>query len=308
MEDNINGNCSIWKNLTRQTKSIGNDIWSYVCLKPLNGCLWFACLFIVILIAVMAIWADASPQWVGFGAYDESAEGPRAKTLWDWMELLIVPATLVAGAFLLGKWQAENERRRAKDNQRQVLLDSYIDKMSELLLQNDLQNSKSDEVNSIARIRTLAVFRQIDGNRKGNALQFLYETGLINGSEPVVQMLGLNLDDAVLNGASLRDVNLAGTYCMNASLKNANFSNAILTGCTFTNSDMQSVDFSGASLDQAILSGCNLINANFTDADLYMADFRGASVRVKQLIEAKSLEFAILPNGSIYQGELTNKS
>ena len=47
------------------------------------------------LVLYWAIWADISPQWTGLGAYDEEARGPRAKTLWDWMGLLLVPAILV---------------------------------------------------------------------------------------------------------------------------------------------------------------------------------------------------------------------
>ncbi len=177
----------------------------------------------------------------------------------------------------------------------------------ELLIANNLNgSSKMAPSRSIARARTLIIFKQLDGDRKGDALQFLYETGLISSSEPVVRILGLNLDNAILDGATLSDVNLAGISCAYASLKDASFSNSILTGCTFTDSDMQGVDFSGASLDQAILSGCNLANAEFAGANLDMADFRGASVEFEQLGKAKSLEFAIMPDGNTYRGGSAN--
>ena len=56
----------------------------------------------VSLIAYWAITAYTAPQWTGFGPYDENASGPRAKTLWDWMELLIIPVVLAGGAICHG--------------------------------------------------------------------------------------------------------------------------------------------------------------------------------------------------------------
>jgi uncharacterized protein YjbI with pentapeptide repeats len=214
---------------------------------------------------------------------------------------LIVPATLAAGAFFLGKWQADNEKNKTLDNQRQALLDSFVDKMAELLLDKNLRNVDSDEAQSIARTRTLTLFRQLDGDRKGNALQFLFESGLISDSHPVIELLGLDLDDASLVGASLIRGNLSGLHCKNANLQNAKFDGAILTGCNFSDSDIKGADFTNALLDQAILSGCNLVNAEFSGADLYMADFTNALVTLEQLRNAKSLEYAILPDGSVYQ-------
>ena len=61
------------------------------------------------LILVWAIWADSSPSWTGFGAYNEATKGSRAKTLWDWMELLIVPAVLALGALWFNKTQKDTE-------------------------------------------------------------------------------------------------------------------------------------------------------------------------------------------------------
>src|SRR5260221_2553850 len=115
---------------------------------------------------------------------------PR-KTLWDWLQLLIIPAVLAVGGFIINltisrgeqeatKQRAKIEREIAEDNQYEAALQAYIDKMSELLLEKKLRDSKpEDEVRKIARVRTLTVLPRLDNRRKKSILQFLYESGLI---------------------------------------------------------------------------------------------------------------------------------
>src|SRR5690242_9169256 len=79
-----------------------------------------------------------SVKWTGFG------KATSAKTLWDWMNLLLIPLVLTGCAFLLnhskreeGRQQAERhadlEREIAKDRQQEMAFQSYIDRMADLL-------------------------------------------------------------------------------------------------------------------------------------------------------------------------------
>jgi hypothetical protein len=55
-----------------------------------------------------------------------------------------------------------------------------LDRMSDLVLHENLQEPKPDDaVRVIGRARTLAVLRSLDGNRKGQLLNFLNEADLI---------------------------------------------------------------------------------------------------------------------------------
>jgi uncharacterized protein HemX len=87
------------------------------------------------------------------------------KTLWDWMQLLIIPIVLAIGGFWFNQIQKDREQKAteqrakreekaieqrvkteheiARDNQREVALQDYINKMSELLLDNDLCRSQN---------------------------------------------------------------------------------------------------------------------------------------------------------------------
>lgn len=143
---------------------------------------------VVGVVVYWAIWADSSPTWTGFGAYDEEASSPRAKTLWDWLSLLIVPVAVAVGAAVISYVQKrteldiakkaraedreiaqqarETELQIASDRQMQTTLEAYYDRMTELLLEHNLRGSEpNSEVRSIAKARTVAVVKSLDGER-----------------------------------------------------------------------------------------------------------------------------------------------
>jgi hypothetical protein len=121
------------------------------------------------------------------------------KKLWDWSQLLIIPAVLAIGGYLFSLANSSTEQEIALNNQREATLQDYLDKMSELLLEKHLRRSPlDDEVRKIARVRTLTVLRRIDGERKASVLRFLYESDLINKDQPII-----HLEDADLSGATI---------------------------------------------------------------------------------------------------------
>src|SRR5690348_9344349 len=72
--------------------------------------------------------------WTGFTGYSPpTPQYQRGKTLWDWLQLLIVPLVLIIGGFWLSQLQKTTEQRSTADNQHEAALQGYIDKMSELL-------------------------------------------------------------------------------------------------------------------------------------------------------------------------------
>ena len=197
--------------------------------------------------------------------FNVNVPGLRGKTLWDWLQLLIIPAVLAVGGYLFNyttsRYEREatqvrdkTERDIASDNQREAALQAYLDKLSELLLVNDLRESTEDaEVRKIARVRTLTVLRRLDAERKGSVLRFLHESGLIDKDKRII-----DLSDADLDGAYLGEANL-----------------------------------SEADLSEAILLGAKLSGANLSAADL-----SNAAVTPEQLNQARSLKDTILPDGS----------
>jgi uncharacterized protein YjbI with pentapeptide repeats len=213
--------------------------------------------------------------------------GFETKTLWDWMELLIIPLALALAAFALNRSETNLERQsveaRSKvereiaiDHQQEEALQSYLDRMTELLLKEDLRNTDNEEVQNVARIRTLSVLRGLDARRKGLVLQFLHESKLLDGEKPVVILWDADLSEAELSDVILNRANLGGVI-----LRGANLEGADLTEASLDHADLEFANLQGATLVNVVLSGASLKNAflskaNFTGAVLKGAKFEGA--------------------------------
>lgn len=259
--------------------------------------------------------------------------GFEVKTLWDWMELLIVPSVLAFGAYFLSNSERETEREIATDRQHEAVLQTYFDRMSELLLKEKLLTTKKVEVRNVARTRTLSVLRVLDKERKGHVLLFLYEAKLIikgnsrisikgadfSGADLIsVKLSGVDLSDTNLINADLTGVNLSGADLSNANLVSASLFDANLLHANLRNANMnmsnlflanlkganlEGAEFIGAKLNETFLSGANLKRsnlrlANLRDADLTGANLTDAIISARQLASAKSLKGATMPDGT----------
>jgi len=216
--------------------------------------------------------------WTGFGK----------KTLWDWLQLLVVPAVLVLGGLLLTQavTQAQNERQRAVEEQRaqDAALQAYLDEMGRMLIDEDLLGSEEgDNLRTLARAHTLTVLERLDGEHKGRVLQFLSESGLISKGDPVVALEKANLTEVSWVNASLKDTDLKGAvmdyaYLPDADLRRSDLRQPSPVPESFTTSsgedprdvidDSLRTDLSGADLRGANLRGALLDGTILTDADL----------------------------------------
>lgn len=210
------------------------------------------------------------------------------KTLWDWLELLIVPIALALGAWWLKREERKVERRTALETERRELLATYFDRIQELVLEHNLNDaSEGNEVTEIARARTLHALRSINGDRKSHVIRFLVDLGALayrnrdNTYHSVVRLSYADLSDAELENVHLEEVNL---WC--ANLENTNLKCAHLDG---------------ANLPYAFLN-----NTVLDEASLEHANLEYAVVRPEQLKSARSLKAAIMPDGTTYEEWVSN--
>src|SRR5829696_4889647 len=267
----------------------------------------------------------------------QSRWGFRGKTVWNWLELLIVPLALAVIGLAFSVQQdarqqrvenqrAEAERELAVQRAQDETLQAYLDQMSTLMLEKDLRNSDEDsEVRTLARARTLTVLKRLDASRRAEIMQFLLEADLVRrvgGSAPVIELESAHLRDtslvvANLSGAALKLARLSGAALYGADLSEAglsgytDLSGANLLYADLRDADLRDADLRGANLNIARLRGADLRNADLTDANLRGADLRGAVLREANLRDAKgvtkneldqaeSLEDATMPNGQKY--------
>lgn len=274
-------------------------------------------IFISIVIGSWAISPYTAPLWTGFGPYNETVDGPHAKTLWDWLDLLIVPLVLSIGVWFLSSTEKESEKLVELDRQRQNILDLFISQVSKLILENHLKSENViKEIRAIARTYSLGAFRRLDGGRKAEALQFLLESKLIN-HEPIIPLKEANLRETSLDSAELIGAEIKGAYFCYANFKKANLTQTNLCGCDlsftdFTQATFTDTDLSYTFLKYAKLRNVDLSKANLDCADVEGADLRGAKLSRKQYDQLVSLDKAKfhrkdLPPIALKKGENKNE-
>jgi hypothetical protein len=139
-------------------------------------------------------------------------------------------------------------------------------------------------VRAMARARTLAVLRSLDGNRKGQVVRFLYESGLI-GKVDESWVEGSWKERVIGAIIDLRIADLTGVDLFAANLRGAN---------------LRTVSLIGANLSYADLGGVDLFRANLRNANLMSAK----NCDDPHLARAESLVGATLPDGREIRSEL----
>jgi uncharacterized protein YjbI with pentapeptide repeats len=267
--------------------------WQTARKHPLViGLFVFVVLSVLILLGYRLNWL-----WTGFSN----------KTLWDWLNLLgvlAIPAVVALGAAWYTGQQAKVSDRENTDNQRETALQSYIDKMSELLLKEHLGERTADgqldpeyeQVRKIARVRTITVLTQLDPRRVGYVFTFLREAGLMSTTSN---------DSAV----SLSDANLQSVNWSQAFLLQANLTGAFLVGANLTGANLRRANLIGANLYGAILRRAILVGADLSGAILIGADLKETvGVTVEELEkQALSITDATMPDGSKHETSFTRK-
>lgn len=256
-------------------------------------------------------------SWTGVSSYTGPQVPPNqqyrpARTLWDWLQLLVVPVVLwTLGVGFSRRIQRNDQKLTnqriqtdheiALDSQRETLLREFIDKMADLLLDRNL-TEKNRDAQRIARVRVLTLLPRLDADRKRRVLLFLYESGLLDREKTVVDVEGADFGDAELNDvdlsaarlcgvdlrrANLSDANLRRSDLRSADLRRVNFRRADLSDANFNNANMTNADFRRADLSDAVFNSANLNRANLSDVNLRRANLSNAYLSDADMSRAK---------------------
>ena len=241
---------------------------------------------------------------VGYLPKANSFSGFQGKTLWDWLSLLVVPASLAGLGALLqlkdqdrAKKQADLEReiadknrqqdlKIAEDNRQEEALQHYLDRVSNLLIEKNLlaiaanvargkntpeEKELLDVSLDVIRTMTLTVLQRLDGNRKGIVVQFLVESDIIKRPKAILSganLVGIVLHDANLSGANLENADLGKAGLGDANLSYTNLVGANLENTAIVNSNLYKADLTGAKLQGAYLWYTYLSGAKLNGAKL----------------------------------------
>ena len=233
--------------------------------------------YIIVTIILFAffiiLWKTIQNQNTGF----------ETKKLWDWMDLLLVPLFLGIGIWWLNKSEKRNEREIAASRASKTDLQNYIKNMIPLLTEHDqeLSSIENMEKRSVARTLTLTVLTDLDPLHKAQVLQFIYESELIQRSNPIIQ-----LQEADFSKVELPNAELDQSYLPKTNFQFAQLSKAKLSEINWKESKLQHANLAGAILAKADLQGANLRFANLTGSVLLDANLSGANLFYANLKEA----------------------
>jgi uncharacterized protein YjbI with pentapeptide repeats len=320
-------------------------VWRWVCTRWKQLHLDIAWPTLVLAGATLFAIAYPNERWF-FQAEPPVQTAPL--TYGDVAELLIVPLTLAVVAYAFSRYQRREdheiaserretdqqiaaderatEREIARDRNEEAELQTYFDRMSELMLTHKLrpqlernENEETDTTNCetasiIARARTLAILRSMQSPiRKASVLRFLYESRLIDRGSTVVDLRGAdlrraNLREANLSGADLGETDLGGADLCEARLHGATLREAILRGAklrraNLTRADLSKATLQGATLYGATLRGAKLHEAILRESDLTRADLTEANLGEISL-KGSILEWAYLSNADLHNATL----
>jgi uncharacterized protein YjbI with pentapeptide repeats len=234
----------------------------------------------------------AWPRWTGF----------RGKTVWDWMDLFIVPLALVVIGLVFTMLQdarlqeienqraqqaqkiedqrAEAERELAEQRAQDEALQAYLDQMSQLMLERKLLEAEpGDPVHTLAQARTSTAILSLDAEHNESVTRFLINSGLAVKSDPSPRLLTeIALENATLSHAHLPNAGLSDADLSDADLSGADLSGADLSGAELPHADLSEAVLGEADLSDAILSGANLSPANLSGADFSRANLSDADL------------------------------
>jgi len=275
-----------------------------------------------------------SQPWSGFiKAHSTSNSSYSVKTLWDWMELLLIPLVLASVAFLFRRSEIESANQQSHERSRDDALSLYFQHIQTILLETDLSNSQAAETASkLATARTVSLLRMLDPDRKLYVLRFLYDAGLIHGIKPFVNLEradlsriasyryylsnanlhGVNLELAQLESAQLDGAYLSGANlyraCLSWSyLNKANLEYAMLDGADLYHTQLQGASLIKATACESNFAGALLDDAILRDVDLTRANLRKAKLRGAYLVWTKLVQ-ANLTNANLTGANLTESN
>jgi uncharacterized protein YjbI with pentapeptide repeats len=238
------------------------------------------------------IWEGYGQSWAGFqGYYNSEGEYVRSKTFWDWMGLLVVPLSLALIAYLFSRQERKIDREIAAEQYQQRLLQDYLDRISKLLLEKELDESKSEgRITAVAQVLTLTVLRQSDALRRGEILRFLHEAKLIEREKRIVDLQGAELSGAAFPGLNLKKVDLSGAIMERCDLRKANLLEANLSGVTLNHSKLDHAILQNADLRDATLNHSKLDHAILEEAELSKATLNSTKLNHANLKSAILME------------------
>ncbi len=186
------------------------------------------------------------------------------KTLWDWLELLIIPFCLLLLSCLMTYTMDNLQKKELNEQKENELLKSYFSDMTSLmmnpiyktLIETTLSDNNANEIQQITSARTLVALDTVSPERRSKIMNFLSDAGLI--------------DNIPLKRANLTETNLKYLWLKNGNFHSANLNKADLTGANLKGAKLYFIKYEGTIFNDATYNECTKFPEKFNAEDKRM--------------------------------------
>jgi hypothetical protein len=268
--------------------------------------IWAVAALVTVLVFEFIINGYIEGRWAWEGS------GFSGASLWDWLDLLIVPLILGIGGIWFQRAQRirelesqesarqrelEMETRRREREQiteekraQDAALQAYLEQIGRLLIRVDLRADAAGGIATLARAYTLTALERVGSTHKRSIVRFLFEAGLISapgervgeGGSAVVHLFEADLSEASLSGMRLAGIRLGGTNLRKADLSNTHLAN-LVPKRPLSPGDAPGVAEGKVSAGDALMNPLKYMDISvYTPTDFSTfdeADLRGADLR-----------------------------
>ncbi|MEM6255724.1 MAG: pentapeptide repeat-containing protein [Cyanobacteria bacterium P01_D01_bin.156] len=216
---------------------------------------------------------------------------PTRWEIWKQVFWSLVSVIGVPLALLLVSHEIEQANEATAQNTREAeSIDAYVDSVGELLLNIDIEQADPSKIERLIRSKTLLVTRQINPNRKGQVVRFLYDQELIFSEQEVqrrqqeitnaqsLQQTTERLEEVPPQELAESQSPQKTTEEIEDTFHQVNLGGLDLVGVNLNSAFIPGINLANTTMQKANLSNTNLVRADFTGADLNRADLSGADL------------------------------
>ncbi|CAF3224383.1 unnamed protein product [Rotaria socialis] len=204
------------------------------------------------------------------------------------------------------------ERTLTNERYQKEVLDTYIKEIGKLLEKNHGSLISNEVAATLARAKTLNIFRKLDSQYNVHIIRFLYEAKQLTELHEhpsldlsTAELHDMDFRDSAINKRILKRLSMTSIFLTNATfigieMEHVNFADTQFDTVNFSSAKLRHVNFSHARFDHANFSFTSLMNTTFSLSQLKNINF--SSTRHEDV----DFRFAALENIDFSSSQLKN--
>lgn len=199
----------------------------------------------------------------------------------------------------LSKLIREQEKNLDEQRYKNGLFDTYIQEMAKLSEKYNGSIISAEVAATIARVKTLNIFRLLDASRNARVVRFLHEAKQLTDTSEnsaldlsTASLTDIDFRHIAVDQTRLDDISLKGVFLFNATFidikmkyfdfsvnefNSVNFAHSNVYNGTFERSQFKNINYMPHVCELVSFASTQIVNVNFSSANIYKTSFVGSS-------------------------------